>query len=317
MSKPRVLLLSDVKGWAFDQNLKDMSEYCSETLDCTILQVGEWGPEPGFIRAPNLHAYDVVFAPYHRWGIDRLLPWDRTLGSLRAQWMFPERKRAPQQEEFDLVNKYVAYHVVTAKNYEEYRGHCPNVVYLTNPVNMRRFSEPTAVTGQVIAEWNGNARHDNMAREDVKGFMSIIQPACKKAGVPIVVAEYHTSRRPPESMPSFYRQANVAVCSSLYEGASSSTMEAMGSGLALVATDVGNHREIRDSQLAHFGETGVILVERSVEAFAMVLRSLKSNPKLVARMGAVNRAETERAWSWEVWAPRFVQFLSTPLNRRS
>lgn len=314
MGKPRVLLLSDVRGWAFDQNLQDMAEYCRDFFDFTILYVAEFGSEHK--RAPSLRAYDVVFAPYHRWRIDNLLPWDRTLGSLRSQWLFPEKKRPPQQEEFDLVNQYVAFHVVAKRNYDEYRKACPRVVYLTNPVNMRRFPEPTPVKGEVIVEWNGNARHDNMAREDVKGFLSIVQPACRRAGVPLVVAEYNTSRRQPADMPSFYRQANIAVSSSLYEGASSSVMEAMASGLAVVTTDVGNHREMRDSQLAEYGETGLLLIDRSIDAFAKALQSLRANYKLVERMGEVNRHCIERAWSWSVWAPGFVEFFKTPLRAR-
>lgn len=310
-TKPKLLLLADVRGWAFDQNLKDMAEYLGDEFDATIAYVVEFGPYHH--RAPRFSQYDVVFAPYYRWGIERLLPWDRTLGSLRAQWLFPERRRPPEKEEFDFVNRYVAFHMVTAQNYEEYREHCPGVVSLTNPVNMRRFPEPTRVTDIVVAEWNGNARHDNLAREDVKGFMSIVQPACKAAGVPLAVAEYYTSRRSPEAMPSFYRQANVAVCASLYEGASSSTMEGMASGLALLATDVGNHREMRDSQLAQYGETGILLLERDVTTFTRVLMALRANSKRVARMGEINRMEIQRAWSWDVWEDRFAAFFRTPL----
>ena len=313
MSKPKLLLLADVRWWAFDQNLQDMAEYCSEEFDFSFAYVGEWGSKHHL--APSMQGYDVVFSPYHRWEIEHLLPMARTLGSLRAQWMFPERKRSPEQKEFDVVNSYAGYHVVTAKNYTEYHPHCPRVVYLTNPVNTRRFREPTSIVGAVVVEWNGNARHDNLMREDVKGFMSIIQPACRKAGIPIVAAEYNTSRRMPKDMPAFYRQANVAVCASLYEGASNSTMEAMASGLALITTDVGNHREMYESQMAAYGESGIMLVDRSVDAFAKALASLKAFPKLVTRMGDLNRQEIQRAWSWDVWAERYAAFLRTPLQQ--
>jgi len=42
MSGPRVLLLSDVRGWAFDQQLHDLIRYLGERADFTIDYVAEW-----------------------------------------------------------------------------------------------------------------------------------------------------------------------------------------------------------------------------------------------------------------------------------
>ena len=303
---PRVLLAADVKGWAFDQNLRDLAATLAGRFDFAHAYVAD-----GSAARADYRKVDAVFIPYHRWSqLDRLLPRGRVLGSLRAQWFWPERQCAPGPAEFDLVNRFAAFHLVTKRNYDEVRRHCPGAVYLTNPVAMARFPEPTPVRG-VVASWNGNARHDSAgAGVDVKGFRSIIEPACAAAGVPLVVAEYHTSRRTPAEMPAFYRQGSVALCASLFEGASNSVMEAMAAGQALITTDAGNIREIRDSQLEHLGESGIVLLEqRTVEAFVAALRELQADPDRVARMGLLNRQEIAARWSWAAWADRYEAFL--------
>ena len=109
-------------------------------------------------------------------------------------------------------------------------------------------------------------------------------------------------------MPAFYRQSNVALCASLYEGASNSVMEAMAAGQAAIVTNVGNHREMQEEQLASCGDTGIIIVaERSIDAFVEALSSLTL--ARVLEMGEINRQSVERAWSWNVWADRYAQFL--------
>jgi glycosyltransferase involved in cell wall biosynthesis len=214
---PRVLLISDVPNWAFHVNMMDLEEYLGGQFFFDHWHVIDYvvGKKP----PPDMVNYDAVFSVYHRWGIDGLLPWDRTVGSLRALWFYPERPAPPGAKEFALVNAYRAFHVVTKQNYEELKQACPNVVYLTNPVNMNRFKEPTPVDDIVIASWNGNAKHQSANGLDVKGFWSIIEPAVKAAKMRLEYAEYHTKRLAPVDMPEFYRRGNLAICMSLYEGA--------------------------------------------------------------------------------------------------
>jgi hypothetical protein len=311
-SKPKLALLSDVQGWAFCQQMHDLEEYLAGRFDIEHLYVFDW-----VVRnqpVPDLSKYDALYCPYHRWNIGQHLPWRKTLGSLRAQWLFPENKRVPQSMEFEVVNRFRAFNVVNRANYAEYAQGCPNLHYLTNPVNMRRFPQQPTRRDTLVASWNGNAGHSNSLGEDVKGFHSIVVPACAQADVPLVYAEYNTCRKAPAEMPAFYQQANVALSASLYEGASSSVMEAMAAGLALVVTDCGNHREIRDKQLTKYGESGIRVVERSVGEFVRELRFLKDNPDLAYEMGQLNRRSIAEDWSWDVWAGPFERFLSIPLE---
>lgn len=307
---PRVLCISDVPDWAFHVNMTDMARSLSRKFEFDHWFVIDFLSN-GIV--PEMDNYDVVFCVYHRWNIDHLLPWDRTVGSLRAFWFFPETPKAPAEREHALVNRFRAFHVVTRTNYLELRDHCPEVVYLTNPVNTDRFPEATPVHGEVIASWNGNARHKSGSEADVKGFYSLVVPACEQAHVQLEYAEYNTRRLAPEEMPAFYMRANVSICASLYEGASNSAMEAMACGQALISTPVGNITEIRESQLENFGESGIILVPRNADAIAAALEDLKKDPERAKAMGTINREEISKRWSWSYWAPRYEQFLRKAL----
>jgi len=88
-------------------------------------------------------------------------------------------------------------------------------------------------------------------------------------------------------------------------------MEAMASGLALIATNVGNHEEMRDSQLQNFGDTGILLVPRSVEAIQAAIESL--SPERAAEMGRINREEIRLRWSWDAWCDRYTDFFRMAL----
>jgi len=312
IERPRVLCISDVRGWAFDQNMRDMETYLSDRFEFEHWYIAEWDRRRA--SAPRFDEFDTVFCLYHRWGIEPILPWPKTVGTLRARWLFPERPTPPAEREFQLVNQYRAYHVVTQANYDEFSEHCPRVVYLTNPVNMDRFPVATSISERVVASWNGNALH--AGRSIVKGFYGIVKPACEAAAVPLKYAEYNTCRLDASEMPEFYRQANLALCASMYEGASNSVMEAMASGLAVVVTDVGNHREMHESMLAEYGESGMLIVPRRKQAFVAALEELKRDPARVVAMGKLNRAEIRRAWSWEAWSDRYAEFLMTPMKGR-
>ena len=113
----------------------------------------------------------------------------------------------------------------------------------------------------------------------------------------------------------FYRTANVAVCASLYEGASNSVMEAMAAGQMLVTTVCGNAAEMHNSQIREYGESGIVLVlERSVKAFTEALEQLvESGTEEVLRRGALNRREIEERWSWDAWAERYREFFRMAL----
>lgn len=313
-TKPRVLCISDVIGWAFDQNLHDLEEYLRDKFDFEHWYVAEW--HCGRMPIPDMAQFDVIFCPFHMWGIEHLLPLDRTVGSLRSSWMFPNNRRAPQQEEFAVVSRFRAFHFVNKRNYNEYKDSCHNAVYLTNPVNMHRFPKPTKIRGCVVASWNGNAGHSDGCGTEVKGFRTILLPTCSTTGIDFKYAEYTTCRRLPVEMPGFYLQSNVALCASLYEGGSSSVMEAMASGLALVATDVGNHREMHESMLARCGDSGIMLVERNIGAFVEALEKLKRDPDRIVEMGRLNREEIMLNWSWDAWKDRFVEFLMMALEER-
>jgi glycosyltransferase involved in cell wall biosynthesis len=302
----RVLLISDVRGWAFHQNMQDLEASLTGPFTFAHWFIEDWVSKG---RVPDMHRFDSVFCVYHRWDVERVVPMRRTVGSLRSSLFFPEEDTPVGSREYALVNSYRAFHVVTREVYTQLETYCPNLYYLTNPIRMERFDRATEAGPELIACWAGNARHDAGPHIDAKGFRSCIKPACRSAGVDLRVAEFHTSRLPPEQMPAFYRSANVGICMALYGGASNAIMEEMASGLAIVATAVGNVPDMIASQEAHFGESGILTVPRTEEGLARALKELKQDPGRVRAMGQLNREEIAERWSWDAWKTRYAEFL--------
>ncbi len=82
----------------------------------------------------------------------------------------------------------------------------------------------------------------------------------------------------------FLKEMNVFVLTSLYEGLSNSIMEAMLSGLPVVATDVGGNRE-----LIVDGETGFLCEPNNLSDMVEKVIYLINNPQEAKKMGEKGR----------------------------
>ena len=82
------------------------------------------------------------------------------------------------------------------------------------------------------------------------------------------------------------------VLPSLAEGISNTILEAMASGLPVVATNVGGNAD-----LVTHGITGEIVVAASPDVIADSLVRLASTPELATRMGRAGRIKSESSFS--------------------
>jgi glycosyltransferase involved in cell wall biosynthesis len=94
--------------------------------------------------------------------------------------------------------------------------------------------------------------------------------------------------RPHDAIPQLYRQADVFCLPSWYEGMPLSILEAMASGLPVVASDVGDvARAITD------GVTGHLVRAHDVEQLIAMLEPLLLQPGVRRRMGRAGRQQVE------------------------
>lgn len=103
--------------------------------------------------------------------------------------------------------------------------------------------------------------------------------------------------RPPQEMADAYASADIFCLPSWWEAMPLSVLEAMSSGLPVVATDVGDvARAVVD------GETGFVVAPHAPMAVADALEKLLVDADLRHRMGAAGRRRVRERFSSEVTA---------------
>ncbi|PIP97761.1 MAG: hypothetical protein COW75_04030 [Rhodobacterales bacterium CG18_big_fil_WC_8_21_14_2_50_71_9] len=112
-------------------------------------------------------------------------------------------------------------------------------------------------------------------------------------------------------VPQLLAAADIFALTSVSEGMPISILEAMASGLAVAATEVGGVGElVRD------GETGLLTPPRDPAAFAAALEKLIADPALRARMGAGGRARVEAEFTGPAMTARTAALYEQALERR-
>ena len=117
-----------------------------------------------------------------------------------------------------------------------------------------------------------------------------------------------------ERIVELYAEAELAVVPSLYEGFSLPAIEAMSTGICLVATDGGALPEVTGRD----GETVLQCKAGDVEALVTALRRGLDDADLRERVGAAGRQRVVERWSWkhcaQLTVDQYREVLSMPAN---
>lgn len=119
---------------------------------------------------------------------------------------------------------------------------------------------------------------------------------------------------PDERIVELYAEAELAVVPSLYEGFSLPAIEAMSTGICLVATDGGALPEVTGTD----GDTVLQCKAGDAEALAATIRRGLSDPELRARVGEAGRRRVVERWSWkhcaQLTVDQYREVLAMPHN---
>jgi glycosyltransferase involved in cell wall biosynthesis len=105
-----------------------------------------------------------------------------------------------------------------------------------------------------------------------------------------------------------YHRANLFLFPSRHEGMPNAVLEAMASGLPVIATRIAGNEE-----LVLDGETGVLVAPEDVNALRDGLRRLLTDAQMRERMGRASRLRVEREYSWESVALQYSEYLKKTL----
>lgn len=114
-----------------------------------------------------------------------------------------------------------------------------------------------------------------------------------------------------EDLPEQLRAMDIFVLPSIAEGISNTILEAMASGLPVVATRVGGNAE-----LVVEGETGFLVPPSDTEALAKAIGIYLTDPGLARRHGAAGRNRVLRDFSMERMLGRYLAVYDDLLSLR-
>ena len=119
---------------------------------------------------------------------------------------------------------------------------------------------------------------------------------------------------PDERIVELYAEAELAVVPSLYEGFSLPAIEAMSTGICLVATDGGALPEVTGKD----GDTVLQCPAGNVDALAAAIRRGLDDATLRARIGEAGRQRVVERWSWkhcaQLTVDQYREVLAMPDN---
>lgn len=109
-----------------------------------------------------------------------------------------------------------------------------------------------------------------------------------------------------QELTQWYHQSNLFLFPSRHEGMPNAVLEAMSSGLPVVATRIAGSEE-----LVVDGMTGLLVHTEDVDALREGLRRLLVDEKMRMQMGQASRERVQAEYSWENAAHQYLEILKS------
>jgi sugar transferase (PEP-CTERM/EpsH1 system associated) len=107
-------------------------------------------------------------------------------------------------------------------------------------------------------------------------------------------------------IPALLRRFDLFVQTSAFEGMSNTILEAMASGLPIVATDTGGN-----SELIHNNQNGALISVGDVSALTAAVGAYLRNPALKMEHGTASRRRVERDFDLSLMAGRYTEMYES------
>ena len=284
-----ILIIADLKGWAFDFHAhelqKRIKEYQIDIAYCRGSNIRQLSPQYDLI-----YSMDPMPIPY-------LFP-EKTIIGVRSDWfhmLHPRGAKGMYREGFmgrsaSIKGNCCIMHAVNKKQFEIFEkiSDIP-VLLVQHGVNNELFDvkKYDRVKNNILTVGTSGRRDS----PNKKGF-GIVNGVCRKMGIEHYKTRYHGKVK-KRHMPKFYADIDVYVCMSKMEGLSNPTMEAGAMGIPVISTKSGAAEEmIRD------GENG-FLIDRNEKSLMEALEKMK-DADLRISMGDKLHEEIMKNWTWKV-----------------
>ncbi len=298
-SKPSIMLLVDVPGWAWDYKAQRIKKYLSDEFDFEILYWSDfkWRHLATYLKQSGHDIYftfECNFVP-HLEGVN----FRKVITGVTSHTYvnFKDYQRS--------LRRAYAIHANSRLLYEEVKKINSNCHYVPNGVDEELFnyvyrdaSEPFAV-GYVGK------------RTVRKGYDNFVVPACEKAAVPLksITAKYnHAGKIDHEQMPDFYKGIDAVIIASDMDGTPNQLLEASAVGRTFIANAIGNVPEFHNSKNG-------FIVARNIDAYVEKILWLKERRDECLRMGREARKTVESEWTWKIQAENYRKLFRNVLKK--
>jgi glycosyltransferase involved in cell wall biosynthesis len=290
MTKYNILIVYDVRDWAYHFRAKALMKYAPEDFSVTISSSFK-----ELLHEEDFHL--VFFLPFSH--VSQLTEYCNQIGknpsivtSFNIGWGYANNwlEQAREYSDAVIINNFQMW---------DKSGRLPNTFYLPNGVDRDIFKYEVPVENRKPRLlWCGSEFH-----RKIKGYNDILIPLrdrLKNHSLQLDLRLINSTGRIKYSryqMAQWYNTGTVYVCASLAEGTPNPALEAASCGCTIVSTPVGNMPE-----LIEHGINGYI-VKWDVEAF------LEHALTAINHQAALSQNMLKAIESWS-WAERSKEFYS-------
>ena len=296
LRKPRVLLVCDRPGWAYDFVARQLMVRLEGRFDFELLHSSD-------NKAFDARSFDLVYLFWWHTRFEGETPAElgnivREISSQR--WMVDERfgKLDPAGFVETFVKGSRALVTTSQKLQGLFQGAHPLVLNYPLGVDPAVFNPGERRQESTLSiGWAG------ALGDPIKGLDDVLRPAAQ--GFKFKIAGGALSQ---DRMPWFYRGADVITVASEAEGTPLPLIEGMACGCFPVTTDVGVAREV----IRH-GENG-LLVKRDPEAFRAAFEWCARNLDFIRHKGLENADLIGETRTWDQSAEHFGRVLEAAIQ---
>lgn len=335
--KPKIALVIDAHGWAFENIVNQLQKYLSEYFEFKIIIMAEMQSLYMFIELIKdcdlIHFFwraSIMMLLNEKngemYGKSKNINYEKFLYNLNISTavydhLFLDTNSINMNKQ--IYNISPNYYVSSKKLYDIYTNlpfsNKPKAIIedgvdlnLFKPKNIERLKNIS--DREIVIGWCGNSKWTSEI-EDFKGVETILKPAIKQLiyeGYPIKMyfVDKNEGMIPHNEMVNYYSNIDLYVCTSKIEGTPNPILEAMACGIPIISTDVGIVPQVLGYKQKQF-----ILKERSIQCLKEAIKKIIREPKKFIEFSEENLSEIKK-WDWSIRVRKFKEFFEYCLKSK-